>query len=305
VTTISARTNIGIDISNGTATINNTYSLPTMTNAVVGGAKVFSNTTQTVAANAVTATAGRTYGVQKNSSGQLVVNVPWTDTPTDISGKQDKIKVGNAGVGDVTALAAGDGINITVDGKRKKSKFYESQLGEIITSIREKAAYMPFSDIAALIVSEIMMDPNDDDAITQDYMDFQSWAYDYETISDYLAAFATDKERFMQFYEADYPECPIPTDNGFLTLSTIHSAKGLEWDNVFIMGLEEGNFPNPYFCKGKTQAEVDEFFNGEWKKMYVASTRARESLVLSYATIITRKGFSFRKAPSRFINAQS
>ena len=197
------------------------------------------------------------------------------------------------------------GINITVDGKRKKSKFYESQLGEIITSIREKAAYMPFSDIAALIVSEIMMDPGDDDAITQDYLDFQSWAYDYETISDYLAAFATDKERFMQFYEADYPECPIPTDNGFLTLSTIHSAKGLEWDNVFIMGLEEGNFPNPYFCKGKTQEEVDEFFNGEWKKMYVASTRARESLVLSYATIITRKGFSFRKAPSRFINTQS
>lgn len=116
VTTISAGTNIGIDISNGTATIKNTYSLPPMTNAVVGGAKVFSNTTQTVAANAVTATAGRTYGVQKNSSGQLVVNVPWTDTPTDISGKQDKIKVGNAGVGDVTALAAGDGINITVDG---------------------------------------------------------------------------------------------------------------------------------------------------------------------------------------------
>ena len=197
------------------------------------------------------------------------------------------------------------GIDIFVDGKRKKSKFYESPLGEIISSIREKAEYMPFSDIAALIVSEIMMDPDDDDTITQDYMDFQSWAYDYETISDYLAAFATDKERFMQFYEADYPECPISTDNGFLTLSTIHSAKGLEWDNVFIMGLEEGNFPNPYFCKGRTQQEVDEFFNGEWKKMYVASTRARESLVLSYATIITRKGFSFRKAPSRFINTQS
>ncbi len=205
----------------------------------------------------------------------------------------------------IRKIAEYAGINITVDGKRKKSKFYESQLGEIITSIREKAAYMPFGDIAALIVSEIMMDPTDDDTITQDYLDFQSWAYDYDSISDYLAAFATDKERFMQFYEADYPECPIPTDNGFLTLSTIHSAKGLEWDHVFIMGLEEGQFPNPYFCKDKSPDEVEEFFNGEWKKMYVASTRARESLVLSYATIITRKGFSFRKAPSRFINTQS
>ena len=107
-----------------------------------------------------------------------------------------------------------------------------------------------------------------------------------------------------QFFEADYPECPYPTDNGFLTLSTIHSAKGLEWDNVFIMGLAEGTFPNPYFCKGKTPAEVEEFFNAEWKKMYVASTRARESLVLSYATMITRKGFSFKKCPSRFISSQ-
>ena len=196
------------------------------------------------------------------------------------------------------------GIDISVDGKRKKSKFYESQLGEIILSIREKSAIMSFGDVAALIVSEIMMDPNDDESITQDYMDFQSWAYDYESVSDYLAAFATDKERFSQFFEADYPECPFPTDNGYLTLSTIHSAKGLEWDHVYIMGLEEGQFPNPYFCKGKTPAEVEEFFNAEWKKMYVASTRARESLVLSYATMITRKGFSFRKEPSRFINAQ-
>ena len=193
------------------------------------------------------------------------------------------------------------GIDIIQDGKRKKSRFYASQLGEIITSIREKTAYMPFGDIAALIISEIMMDPADDDAITRDYMDFQSWANDYESISDYLAAFATDKERFLPFYDADYPQCPIPTDNEFLTLSTIHSAKGLEWDHVFIMGLEEGNFPNPYFCKGKTPAEIEEFFNAEWKKMYVASTRAKESLVLTYASFITRKGFSFRKSPSRFI----
>ncbi len=197
------------------------------------------------------------------------------------------------------------GIDIMVDGKRKKSKFYESQLGEIITSIRDKAATMPFGNVAALIVSEIMMDPDDDDAITQDYMDFQAWSYDYETITDYLAAFATDKERFAQFFEADYPECPFPTDKGYLTLSTIHSAKGLEWDHVYIMGLEEGNFPNPYFCKGKTPDEVEEFFNAEWKKMYVASTRARESLVLTYASIITRKGYTFKKEPSRFINHQT
>lgn len=58
----------------------NKYVLPQATASILGGAKVFSDTAQSVAANAVSSTAGRTYGVQKNSSGQLVVNVPWEDT---------------------------------------------------------------------------------------------------------------------------------------------------------------------------------------------------------------------------------
>ena len=44
-----------------------------------------------------------------------------------------------------------------------------------------------------------------------------------------------------------------------------------------------------------------EFFNNEWKKMYVASTRARQSLYLSFPTTISRKGYIFHKLPSRFI----
>ena len=147
------------------------------------------------------------------------------------------------------------------------------------------------------------MEPNDKSSVLSDYMDFQSWSYDYETVSDYLAAFATDKERFARFYQADCAECLVPTDDGYLTLSTIHSAKGLEWDHVYIMGLCEGNFPNPYFCTAKTPEGIDEFFNAERKKMYVASTRAKESLCLTYATHIKRKGFTFRKEPSRFIHS--
>ena len=53
-----------------------TYSM--MTNTTLGLGKLEDNTVQTVAANTVTATASRTYGIQKNSSNQLVVNVPWT-----------------------------------------------------------------------------------------------------------------------------------------------------------------------------------------------------------------------------------
>ena len=54
--------------------------LPAATTTVRGGIELGSDTAQTVAANAVTATASRTYALQVNAAGQGLVNVPWTDT---------------------------------------------------------------------------------------------------------------------------------------------------------------------------------------------------------------------------------
>ena len=66
---------------NGSAWISLTADtvLPTATSTAIGGVKLFSDTDQSVAANAVSAIAGKTYGVQFNSSDQMVVNVPWAD----------------------------------------------------------------------------------------------------------------------------------------------------------------------------------------------------------------------------------
>ena len=65
------------------------FTLPTFptygvaTNTTLGLVKLFSNTDNPTAANSVSSTAGRTYGVQLNSSNQMVVNVPWSDTDTN------------------------------------------------------------------------------------------------------------------------------------------------------------------------------------------------------------------------------
>jgi len=66
----------------GIATSANNYTLPEANATTKGGIELFSDTDQSVAATSVSTTAARTYGLQLNSDGQGVVNVPWADTDT-------------------------------------------------------------------------------------------------------------------------------------------------------------------------------------------------------------------------------
>ena len=66
-----------------------------------------------------------------------------------------------------------------------------------------------------------------------------------------------------------------PTVEG-VTLSSLHSAKGLEWDAVFLVGLAEGTLPTNY-------ARTGEAIEEERRLLYVGVTRARHTLWLSYA----------------------
>ena len=186
-------------------------------------------------------------------------------------------------------------------GRKKRSIFFASELGKLILDIKEATLNQPFQLLLEQVLMRIMRSPEDDESVTNDYDQLLGLSSQYETTSDYLLAFATDKDRFAQYFKSDYRECPVDTSGEFLTISTIHSAKGLEWDKVFVVGLCEGNFPNDYFAKGLSAPEREEYFNSVWKKMYVASTRAKESLTLTYPATITRKGYSFQKIPSRFI----
>jgi DNA helicase-2/ATP-dependent DNA helicase PcrA len=86
-----------------------------------------------------------------------------------------------------------------------------------------------------------------------------------------------------------------PTDD-YLTLSTIHSAKGLEWDAVFIIWAAEGRFPA--FYSQEREEEMEE----ERRLMYVAATRARNYLALIFPSIGYSRQFGMTiNSPSRFI----
>ncbi len=85
------------------------------------------------------------------------------------------------------------------------------------------------------------------------------------------------------------------TDGDAVTLTTIHGAKGLEFDTVFIVGLEEGLFP--HVDESPDPAELRE----ERRLAYVAITRAERKLYTTWALERRRRGEWSRQKPSRFL----
>lgn len=81
-----------------------------------------------------------------------------------------------------------------------------------------------------------------------------------------------------------------------VTLMTVHSAKGLEFEKVFLIGLEEGIFPGNQSIYGG-ESEIEE----ERRLMYVAITRAKRQLTISNATTRMVFGHTERNMPSRFL----
>ena len=79
-----------------------------------------------------------------------------------------------------------------------------------------------------------------------------------------------------------------------VTLASLHAAKGLEWDAVFLPGLAEGNLPIVH-------AQTEEAIEEERRLLYVGVTRARERVFLSWSVARSPGGPRSRK-PSRFLS---
>jgi DNA helicase-2/ATP-dependent DNA helicase PcrA len=101
-----------------------------------------------------------------------------------------------------------------------------------------------------------------------------------------LAGFVDDLDRRAQEQHA-------PVADG-VTLATLHTAKGLEWDAVFVCGVQEGSLPISF---AQTPAEVEE----ERRLLYVGLTRARLHLSVSWAAARNPGGRQSRR-PSRFLD---
>ena len=113
----------------------------------------------------------------------------------------------------------------------------------------------------------------------------QNEGIDYTPITDFLSEVSL---------QTDQDENLTDTTER-VTLMTVHSAKGLEFPVVFIVGLEEQLFPSQFAVKPQ---EIEE----ERRLLYVAITRAMEQCYLSYARQRFKNGMFSFNSPSRFLN---
>jgi DNA helicase II / ATP-dependent DNA helicase PcrA len=94
------------------------------------------------------------------------------------------------------------------------------------------------------------------------------------------------------------PDDPDRAHAGVVTLMTLHTAKGLEFDTVFLTGCEEGVFPHQRAIDARSGAELAE----ERRLAYVGITRARKRLYISRAIARAAWGSPQHNPPSRFLN---
>jgi DNA helicase II / ATP-dependent DNA helicase PcrA len=87
-----------------------------------------------------------------------------------------------------------------------------------------------------------------------------------------------------------------PENRDHVSLMTIHQAKGLEYQHVFIVGLEENLFPNSFSMNSRDDLEE------ERRLFYVALTRAEKRSTLTFAATRFHRGSLINSEPSRFID---
>ncbi len=106
-------------------------------------------------------------------------------------------------------------------------------------------------------------------------------------------------EKFLENSALATDQDELENDNNAVRLMTVHASKGLEFDYVFIVGMEEDLFPHQRMNEEKvSQSQIEE----ERRLFYVALTRARKRVFLSYSQLRTIYGSQKVNTPSNFIS---
>jgi len=139
-----------------------------------------------------------------------------------------------------------------------------------------------------------------DDYMRSKFANYDARREDLNTLQNYARQFASADDFLAQLALLGAVETSDALgsvgDEEKVTLSTVHQAKGLEWKAVFVVWLTEGMFP------GSRALERDEDVEEERRLFYVAVTRCKDELYLTYPELRLNAGYgeAFQR-PSRFV----
>lgn len=216
--------------------------------------------------------------------------------PTNTGDFARIINVPPRGIGKVTLLKilAGQEAGIVAGIRQKISSFRA-----LLVRIKEKLEKEPLSAALKFILTEsglekILKDGDgEDEERLLNIRELVSFAmrYDARPRAEAIEQFFADA-----VLQSDQDE--IKEEQNKVRLMTVHAAKGLEFDAVFVAGLEAGLFPHErLYAETQTPEEAEE----ERRLFYVALTRARKKLYLSYAGVRSVFGSRQVNLPSEFI----
>ncbi len=173
-------------------------------------------------------------------------------------------------------------------GKRKADLFYR-WLDDDYQKRRQTAPGVLLEEIINLVSYLDRFDERDEDEAAR-----------IENVNELLAVVSEQKslEEFLESAALSEADIRQHKSNAKINLMTVHAAKGLEFETVIVVGLEEGLFPHSRSIMSGDKEDIEE----ERRLMYVAMTRAKKKLSLSCSR--NRLVFGGRRSsvPSRFLS---
>ena len=212
------------------------------------------------------------------------------------------------GIGKVTLVKvfANDMESLPAKMKIKINNFYET-----LEEIKEKIQNLKTSDVVKFVVKksgierELSEGTEEDIERLENIKELATLALKYDDLKNGRgteklledASLASDQDSLMINTPHPSPLLVKERGNNTVKLMTVHASKGLEFKYVFVAGLEDGLFPHR-----KSNKEIDADSEEERRLFYVAITRAKEKLFLSFANFRTIFGARQINASSEFIS---
>lgn len=202
------------------------------------------------------------------------------------------------GIGKVTMLKVMEGRRAELKGATLEKV---NRFDQMMSDIADEARTKPLSETLKFIIkrtgieAELKKNGTEDDlSRLENLQELVTLGKRYDEMSPEAAVEAIIETAALQSDQDELKNKEEEEDA--VRLMTVHSAKGLEFDNVFISGLEEGLFPHERL--DDTGIDHEE----ERRLFYVALTRAAKKVFLTYAHMRTIYGTQRVNVPSQFLN---